>query len=68
MDCDVAWKELQAALTARNRVDVAICADNLIGWLERKGFLPTIVTWQKTLSNVQLLHYLRDIRHVAESE
>lgn len=68
VDPNVAWKALQSALLNRIRVDVAICADNLIGWLQRDGFMPTIVTWQGELNRHQLLCYLRDIRHVAESE
>jgi len=37
---DAAWGEMERAECDRDRATMAVCADWLVGWLERDGHLP----------------------------
>ena len=40
MDPQVAWNEMLDAIAADNLSDAEACADSLLGWIERGGFVP----------------------------
>jgi hypothetical protein len=40
MDPEVAWNEMLDAIAEDNLSDAEACADSLLGWIERGGFVP----------------------------
>lgn len=68
MDINTAWNNLLVALGERDLDDIQTHAEACIQWLRKGGFAPRISTWQKCLSETQLLHYLQDLYVVTESE
>ena len=40
MDPDAAWDEMLDAITEDNLADAKLCAESLLNWLERDGFVP----------------------------
>lgn len=68
MDPNECLKMFHDAMMKRDRSGVAEAADNLVGWLEKGGFLPSFDQSDRRseLSREDLVAYFRDIRHVAE--
>lgn len=65
MDPQVCWAELERAESDRDRARIAECADALIGWLEKDGFVPPVFI-NRGIDRKNALWMLRTIRHVAE--
>ncbi len=40
MDPEAAWNEMLDAIAEDNLSDAEACADSLLGWIERRGFVP----------------------------
>ena len=40
MDPEAAWNEMLDAIAEDNLSDAEACADSLLGWIERGGFVP----------------------------
>ena len=40
MDPEVAWNEMLDAIAEDKLSDAEVCADSLLGWIERGGFVP----------------------------
>ena len=40
MDPEAAWNEMLDAIAEDNLSDAEVCADSLLGWIERGGFVP----------------------------
>ena len=40
MDPEVGWNEMLDAIAEDNLSDAEACADSLLGWIERGGFVP----------------------------
>lgn len=68
MDINTAWNNLLVALGERNLDNIETYCEACIKWLAKGGFAPRISTWQRCLSETQLLHYLQDLSAVAESQ
>ena len=43
MDPQVAWNEMLDAIAETNLADAKLCAESLLNWIERGGFLPQTV-------------------------
>lgn len=40
MDPEVTWNEMLDAIEEGDLFDAELCADSLLGWIERRGFAP----------------------------
>jgi hypothetical protein len=43
MDPEAAWNEMLDAIAETNLADAKLCAESLLNWIERGGFVPQTV-------------------------
>ena len=69
MDPVACLKRFDDAMMARDLDEIAESAGDMVGWLEKGGFLPFGphgADWRGKFTAGQACSYFRDVRHVAE--
>jgi len=67
MDPDAAWNEMLEAIAEDNLADAKLCAESLLNWLERGGFVPQTVKrsisseWNRLICD----HVCREVQRAA---